>query len=242
MIRSIAFDVSDTLYPTGKPKLFLAFRLAEQKILMENGFDISAEKYWPAVERTSREIQSNEWKNNPLRFPIVLLKNLGIEQDGLAMKIGLEFSKVHNAYKKNTPFLLLDIKELIPKIASKKIILSIISDTDTSWSREQLKRDGIYQYFKFIILSNELGLGKGSGKPFELFLEEMSKLEINPNECLMIGDLSVDMDAKKFGIKTVLYNPDNVPFSHFTYKPDYVIEKYDELKEIIEKENNYLLT
>lgn len=117
--------------------------------------------------------------------------------------------------------------------------MSIISDTDTSWAREQLKQDNVYEYFKCIILSNEIGFRKGSGNPFEKFLEEMKTLNIEPNECLMVGDLSVDMDAKKYGIKTVLYNPDEIPYDHFSYAPDYVIKDYTKLKELIEKENGY---
>lgn len=97
------------------------------KIIRENGFNIPKEGYWLAVEKTSREILLPEWRRNPFRFPIVLLKNLGIEQEGLATKIGNEFSRVYYQYKNKSTYLLPDIKELIPKIAKKEYFCLLLA-------------------------------------------------------------------------------------------------------------------
>ena len=48
----------------------------------------------------------------------------------------------------------------------------------------------------------------------------------------MVGDLSVDMDAKKYGIKTCLYNPSNIVINTL-YAPDYVISKLTDLKKLL---------
>ncbi len=235
MIRSIAFDVFDTLYPTGKPKLFDAFRLAEQQVMREEGIEFSMEEYWKAVEKTTREIQSPEWKNDKLKFPIVLLKNMEIQKEGLAQKIGVQFGIVNKKYKGGQPEIFPDAREIIPYLHQKKILLSIISDTDEDWIRGQLKKDGLLEFFSEFYLSFQIGLGKGSGVPFQHFIEGMKKKGIAPDECAMIGDLSVDMEAKRFGMKTILYNPGGNPTSHYSYPPDYVIKNYAELKKIIEK-------
>jgi FMN phosphatase YigB (HAD superfamily) len=234
MIRSIAFDVFDTLYPTGKKRLYDSFREAEQQVMRNEGIVFDSDSYWKAVQKTSQDIQTPEWKDNPLRFPIVLLQNLGIKKEGLAEKIGKEFSRVNKQYTGGNPIIFPEAKEIIPLLHGKKVILSIISDTEEDWIKHQLVRDGLSGYFSHYYLSFQIGYGKASGLPYLRFLEDMKKEGIHPSECVMVGDLPADMEAKKYGMKTILYNPTGRKFDHFSYPPDFTIQSHAELEKIID--------
>ncbi|MEK7122930.1 MAG: hypothetical protein AAB855_03680, partial [Patescibacteria group bacterium] len=48
--------------------------------------------------------------------------------------------------------------EIIPYLHQKKILLSIISDTDEDWIRGQLKKDGLLEFFSEFYLSFQIGL------------------------------------------------------------------------------------
>ncbi|MFH0714714.1 MAG: HAD family hydrolase [Candidatus Diapherotrites archaeon] len=235
MIKAVAFDVGDTLYSTGEIRYFDAFRLAEQKVLQRHGFHVPSDEYWACVEKTSREIQQKKYKGDPYKFPCVLLDFLGIQNEEIMKEIGAEFGKVHAEYSEKRGEKNEEAFTVIKKLSEKGILLGIISDTDTSWIRDRLNRNGSAKYFQIYSLSNEIGLGKGSGKPFEYFLQEIAKKGILPEECLMVGDLSVDMDAKKFGMKTALYNPAKNNHKHFTFQPDFVIIQFEELLKIVEE-------
>lgn len=233
MIKLVAFDVSDTLYPTGNPRLYDAFRLAEQGVLQKHGFDVPSMAYWQAVEQTSRQIHLPEWKNNPLRFPIVLLQNLGISSEEIVQEIGKEFGIVQKHYQTIPTFLDPKAKKAIFSLHENGYLLAIVSDTSTSWVRDQLKKDGLSDYFSLVLLSNELGFGKGSGELFKVLKKEGALLGIKPQEMVMIGDLSVDMDCAKEGIIPILYQSQTRPFDHFTHQPRVVIHDWDTILAII---------
>lgn len=89
------------------------------------------------------------------------------------------------------------LKELRPKYK-----MGIISNTDT-FSAQALSRTGLFKYFDAQCLSCDMGMIKPEPELFAMMAE---RLELSPNEILMIGDNISDdlMPAASLGFQTLL--------------------------------------
>lgn len=228
--RLIAFDVGDTLYQVSNPNLMNECWKNEMGLLRKNGLKFRNEQYYVAAEYAWRESQKEKYKNDSLAVPKIVQKKLSNKiNEKLAKEMSELFIKTANKYSVKNNFIL-GAKKVLREL-SKKYYLAVISDTETDWFRKWVF-DNNYKNFVIFSLSYEVGGKKASGKPYKYFVKEIKKLNIKPKECLMVGDLSVDMDAKKYGIKTCLYNPlcEN---KKTKYKPDYTIKKITDLLDLL---------
>ncbi len=91
---------------------------------------------------------------------------------------------------------------LLPKLASR-YKLAVISNAPSRY-REELKKEGILEYFSTITLSEEIGFNKPDAELFEITL---SNLGVRADEVIFIDD-SYDniVAAEKLGITTVYYD------------------------------------
>ena len=94
-----------------------------------------------------------------------------------------------------------EVKNVI-EILSKNHILSLISNNFSNFSLELLKRDQLYNRFKFVVIPPELNTKKPHEK---IFLHLMKKANVKATECLVIGDrLETDIcPANKVGMRTI---------------------------------------
>jgi len=232
-IKIISFDVSNTLFMDSNPKLLFDIYKSEFKILKKYNHNLTYNIYLRAVEETWRDYQNSKYKKDA--FLKVLLKKINIKySDNLSKLIEENYNKVyiiHSNYKPKTKQCGNAIK-LIKYLIKNNYILGIVSDTKNSWIRDWVDENN-FNNFKYFSLSNEVGEKKASGKPYVDFINQIKLDGYLPSEVLHIGDLSVDIEAKKYGIKTVLYNPLRLPYKHFLYKPDYVIKDLIDVVDIL---------
>lgn len=234
-IKMVAFDVGDTLYRVGHPELLSACWKEEQKVLIKHKLKFTSAQYSKAAERAWRESQKSKYKHNSLSVPLLVQKFLGYAPDEtIANEMADSFTKIAEKYKVKRKHIIRNALKTLHSVRRKGIKLGIISDAKTSWAREWFKDLGIYDYFSIIVLSNEVGGKKASGIPFKKFLDIAKKdFKLKPNEIAFVGDLSVDMDAKKYGMATVLFNPLNNEYNHFESKPDFIVKDLKDVEKVL---------
>jgi putative hydrolase of the HAD superfamily len=115
---------------------------------------------------------------------------------------------------------------------SKKAELALITNGLTMVQKPRIGHSTIGQYFKLVVISEEIGYAK-PGK--EIFDHTLDKLD-NPDkkDVLMIGDsLSSDITGGvNYGIATCWFNPKKFKRNEHP-KPDYEIESLNDLLHIV---------
>jgi len=104
--------------------------------------------------------------------------------------------------------------------------------SDTSGVIKALNRVGADKYFKKIFLAREVGYKKPEK---QFFLSITKSLQVDPGECLMIGD-NYEKDcigAKAVGMKTVFFNAQHK--KGVFNNADKVIENMEDLPLIIDR-------
>lgn len=99
--------------------------------------------------------------------------------------------------------------------------LAIASNASKEQQIKRLKGTGLYQYFDYILTSEELK----ASKPDALFFKQaLSALKTEPDDALMIGDsLKADIiGANNAGLHTMWFNRTNESHSEYA---DYEITK-----------------
>ncbi len=115
------------------------------------------------------------------------------------------------------------------------IKLAIVSDAPSSEAWLRLSYLNFHHLFDAIVTFDDSGERKPSPVPFNLAL---SRLGLNANECLMIGDWAERdvVGAKSVGMKTVFARYGDT-FDTIHPGSDYDINSIDELINIVKKEN-----
>jgi HAD superfamily hydrolase (TIGR01549 family) len=118
--------------------------------------------------------------------------------------------------------------------------LAVFSNGRTSDVKTAMILYNIYNYFDFILASEEIGKEKPDPLVFETLIK---KAKVPPSNILYVGDDPLrDIQAsKQSGMKAVLYEPPKkyrkvVPWRNYedvNIKPDAVITKFSQLKKII---------
>ncbi len=98
---------------------------------------------------------------------------------------------------------------------------------------EQLKHYGIYDYFDYIIGMDNIK-AEGKDKVGARFLK---KYQINPNECLYIGDTIYDYDvAKKMKVRAVLFSGGHQSRERLLKATTSIIDNVYDIISLIDKE------
>ncbi len=106
--------------------------------------------------------------------------------------------------------------------------LGLITNGAPDLQREKISGGNLKKYFKYIIISGEVNVGKPDKQIFNIALD---KFKVNKESVIMIGD-SIDRDiqgAKDTGIKAVWLNRNNSDPGDLTVRPDYIVKNLMEL-------------
>ncbi|MCK4948308.1 MAG: HAD family hydrolase [Candidatus Aureabacteria bacterium] len=102
--------------------------------------------------------------------------------------------------------------------------------------RDSLKKIGLLNVFKTIVVSGDVGYVKPHARPFETML---SQLDFSPSECVYIGDNWVAdvQGSKKMGMNSI-FTTQYVPYEIFKpakgdFSPDARINHLDELERLM---------
>jgi len=192
MIKSVVFDLDDTLY--NSTALSKSARRAALKAMINEGLDIDLKKGYEDLMRIVKRYGSNYSEH----FNRFLEEKLGyVDYKFLASGV-IAYHNTKFAYIR--PF-----DDTIPtliELVKRKKKLGIVTNGVSVKQWEKILRLGLEHFFEFVIISSEVKYEKPSSKIYEIALE---RLDLPPEEVLMADNKIEDLKgAKDVGMKTVL--------------------------------------
>lgn len=192
MIKSVVFDLDDTLY--NSTALSESARRAALKAMINEGLDIDFKKGYEDLIRIVKRYGSNYSEH----FNRFLEEKLGyVDYKFLASGV-IAYHNTKFAYIR--PFD--DTVPTLIELVKRKKKLGIVTNGVSVKQWEKILRLGLEHFFEFVIISSEVKYEKPSPKIYEIALE---RLNLSPTEVLMVDNKIEDLKgAKNVGMKTVL--------------------------------------
>ncbi|RLF94030.1 haloacid dehalogenase, partial [Thermococci archaeon] len=192
MIKSVVFDLDDTLY--NSTALSESARKSALKAMVNEGLDIDLKKGYEDLMRIVKRYGSNYSEH----FNRFLEEKLGyVDYKFLASGV-IAYHNTKFAYIR--PFD--DTVPTLIKLVKRKKKLGIVTNGVPVKQWEKILRLGLEHFFEFVIISSEVKYEKPSPKIYEIALE---RLDLPPEEALMVDNKIEDLKgAKNVGMKTVL--------------------------------------
>ncbi len=128
----------------------------------------------------------------------------------------------NNAYPEHIDLVKIyeDTKKVLTKL--KRYKKAIITNTPMSCADQILKKLTLNNFFDVIVTSDQVRMGKPSP---EIVLQACERLDVKPDNCVLIGDTKSDIKAgKEAGCKVI----------GVRINADYRIEKLSDLEKIID--------
>lgn len=205
MIRSVFFDVDDTLYPV-KPSAVLALGRAEAYAVREMA--LSPERFRAEYDRAlARQLSAHAgtvcYHSRVVRFQLVC------ESLGLPVRHAARLAAAYwDGYLE--PMRPFDgVAEVLGDLRSRGLRIGIGTNMTAEWQFAKLGRLGLIDSFDCIVTSEEVGVEKPA-PAFYRFCAAKAKMA--PEECLFIGD-NPDHDVRgalAVGMKALWLQPDPV--------------------------------
>jgi 2-haloacid dehalogenase len=109
--------------------------------------------------------------------------------------------------------------------------LGIVTNGIVHVQKQRLSKSGLEPYFKFMVISDEVGVAKPDRRIFDFALNRAGQPV--PENVLMVGDrLPADiLGAQRAGIKTCWFNPSRFP-NETEIAPDFEIHKLEDVLRI----------
>ena len=222
----IFFDADDTLFDF-KQSAYIAMRqtLADFKINPPAGY---YEIYQGINHAAWSAFEKNEISADELRFIRFekFLAAIGEYRDPLEMNS-------HYLHQlSQTDILIAGARELVEELLENGHQLCLITNGLKEVQRPRISKAGMGQYFKSIVVSDEIGVSKPDVGFFEHVFGEIGQPE--KESVVVVGDsLSSDIQGgNNFGLDTCWYNPKK-QVNLTKYLPTYEIDQLELLKQLI---------
>lgn len=234
-IKAVLFDLDDTLYNFTSIEKIALERVYEY-YYQKTGV-IAFDEFMMLFKQYKKEIQ-NELEGRASAHNRILYFQRLVEKT-IKKTHPAFITELHDLYWKNIfqrmkPF---DNAEgLLQKIKDNGLKIACLSDHVTYIQLQKVRALGLSQYFDYMVTSEEVGADKPN--PY-MFLMALHKLNIKPDEAIMIGD-SPQRDiegANSVGMKSVLFNTRGlvIPESEHTLgRPSFIISDLSEVLQILE--------
>ena len=231
--KAVIFDYVGTLVSCGGYSLD-ASRQKLYKALTAEGFDVAQDRFIAAyilVHEKYRKIRYEQLREVTNAVWVAeALCNLGFNASSDDDRVKSALNVFFQAFI-DTLSLREGAKELIKQAQQQRKVGLISNFTHAPVIYKSLRKLGIGEFFNAVVVSEEVGWRKPSGK---IFGDALSKLQVQANEAVYIGDSPIEdiKGAKDAGLKTVF-----VP-SQFNslkdllesnQKPDYIV---NDLKDV----------
>ncbi|MCX6803280.1 MAG: HAD family hydrolase [Candidatus Diapherotrites archaeon] len=241
MIRSVIFDIGDTLVESLRDKN--GFYEEYVKFLKTHDLQFSMPEIKKAHNYAIQKYKALERKRKQptdFYFEKQFFLGLGIKKNKTLARL---LNTAYLEYRIRTSKLMPNTKETLSELKKSGLLLNVITNTSDDTNRVLAKKYGIYKYFDRFLMSHEEGTIKSEFKIFHLLLEKLNKnrkTKILPNEYLMVGNnLNEDTAARQVGMKTVILTrirDENKNLQSF--EPDYYINDLNEIGIVIAKLNS----
>ncbi|MEW6294963.1 MAG: HAD family hydrolase [Candidatus Diapherotrites archaeon] len=237
MIKAIIFDFGDTLVESSKTIKRIQAEKLTFNCFKKNDLSLEWHYFLEAQKKTDLDYQKKYYveKYKPPFYTKLLFYHLyGKNPNSRQMKTIISCSNKY--YKTFLKYLRLKAGaySTLRYIKKQKIKLFLVSNGYKPIILKRLRKLKLSQFFEKVIVSSELGEEKSSLTAFKIIL---SKLNIHPQEILVVGDRQdEDVYAKKIGMKTaLLVLKETRKYFKATEKPDYKINSIKEVKNIVFK-------
>lgn len=225
MIKAVLIDVDNTLLDFNKCAAS-SIKAGFEKYGIEYNdgvfpvFERVNDSLWLRIEQktlTIDELHKIRWN--------MIFNELGIDRNGSEF----ELLFVENIHESCIP---VDGALDLVKYLSEKYIVCVASNASYNQQKNRLTKAGMFEYFKELFVSKEIGFPKPTKEYFDICLSKLSP--ITKDETIMIGDsLSADIEGGvKYGMKTCWYNHNNEKIPP-DLKADFTVSKLSEIKNIL---------
>lgn len=232
MKKAVLFDLDNTLYeyePAHKKALAKVYQILGKEIkISEDRFDKLFNLSRTEIQRELSGTASSH--NRCLYFQRLIEKTHNTVEPKIILKL---YNEYWNIFLKNMK-LKRGVLETLKKLKSGGIKIALISDLTTNIQLRKIERLKIIPYVDVLVTSEEAG----SEKPHPtMFLSTLNKLNILPQEAIMVGD-NKEKDiagANAVGIESVLiYEGKKKQKDKEDYrKPNYYIREIPEILKIL---------
>jgi putative hydrolase of the HAD superfamily len=230
--KAILFDLDNTLYEY-EP----AHKEAMKKVyeFLRKDLKISYKKFVTLFNLSRHEIHQELSGTASSHNRILYFQRL-IEKikNTIEPKIILKLYEIYwNSFLKSMK-LRKDVVPTLRELKKRGLKIAIVSDLTTKIQLKKIKKLKITQYVDYLVTSEEAG----SEKPHSImFLLALNKLNLLPQEVLMVGDNRVaDIEgANSLGIDTILIGGNKTKKNKLDYSlPDFTIRKISEILNILD--------
>ena len=228
-MKVLCFDLDDTICDLTEAeeiaKTRIVERLAQQSGINEKEIEQLYDTTWAKIKQVYMDMLSDDLGERDIRtiHMAVLLDRLQIDMNPSLL------AGVHWETMLQNMQIYPDAEETLTKLG-KKYILTMITNGPTELQREKIRRLGIGNCLKEVIVSQELGHHKPSQ---EIFNEMTKRVGCKPEEITYIGNnyRKDIVGAHEAGWKTIWVNRHEEPPE--SVKPDHTIEELHELLQFL---------
>jgi putative hydrolase of the HAD superfamily len=230
-IKAVLFDVDETLFDRKLAQKAVCKLIVEQMPRVFKAFEMERiQEAFLKSDQISTDIFNSGAPSECLREKrsCLFLQLLGIKEDYAAA--------VTELYVLDSPLVNAAMDGAIPvvKKLSRKFKVGIVSNGLADVQYTKLETMGLRDLFSCVVLSEEFGIRKPDSK---IFHHAVSLLYLQPAECLYVGDSYVNdvMGAKNAGLLVCWLNPGSLKPPDENIKPDFIVNKLEELLGLLEK-------
>jgi len=222
---TLLFDADNTLWDFNLSEKFALFR-----VLADSGIEYDPEllETWHGVNKLVwHQLEEGLLSAEDLRWVRWERFFDKIEQKGDYKKLGEQYSM----YLGTTDFMIPGAKALLDRLSSQRRLIMVTNGLKEV-QRKRIQNTNIEQYFKAIVISDEIGVAK----PHAAFFDHTFSLIETPekSKTLMIGDsLNSDiLGGNNYGLDTCWFNPGG-KIANSGVVPKYEIKTLESLLDIL---------
>ena len=225
-IKSVCFDLDGTLYDFQEVmRHSLRITLAElTRRIPQCGERLSVDEMIQIRDRTAQELKGRITNLEEVR--LVSFKRT-LDYCGIDDELAEELNQLYLKHRFEDVVLFDDVLPTLERLKGRYVLGAL------SNGNSYPQKLGLESYFQFIILAQEVGMGKPDPGIFHLAVEKAGCL---PNELLYVGDSQEEdiLGAKRAGIRVAWFNRTNAQVKPNIPHPDYEIDKLSMLLKVLD--------
>jgi putative hydrolase of the HAD superfamily len=229
MIKGIIFDLDNTLVDFTRFKEN-SIRSAIESMI-DAGLKIDPET---AYKKIFQIYEEKGWEYQKV-FDDFLIEVMGY----IDYKILASGIVAYRRAKEGSLVLYPNVTRTLLNLVKKGIKLAVVSDAPALQVWTRLVQMNLHHIFDVVITFDDTGKRKPDPEPF---LKALEKLNLKPNEVIMVGDWAERdiVGAKKVGIKTIFAKYGNT-FGTINSGADWEIDDIEEIVKIVDEINSKLM-
>lgn len=231
MIKLLIFDMDDTIINHGHMS-YPAWIKTGEKLVADYHLDIDGTLLGKRIGKGSESLYNNEDTRPKVNYSPYEVRYKIIKEalDDLKIELANEYIdyliKEYDSVKKEMVCVYDDVFTTLASLKEKGYILALLTNGDSKFQREKIKRFDLDPHFDYTFVSGEIGVDKPHRKAYEIVC---NKCGVKLNETCMIGDnyLWEAAAPKKYGLTSVWVN--RTGYDKEDNQADYTIENIRDL-------------